>query len=127
MSDQRDILDVLKFELDFLEQGGYGRSVRTPWKPTSLFQDSPTCINFNHQGPHEDCSECLLSKFVPSGFEEEDVPCHHIPLNEHGQTIHSMDRQQHREETEDALRSWLRATIARLEAERQRQELKAIV
>ena len=34
-SDKRDILEVLKFELNFLEQGGYGRSVRTPWKPTS--------------------------------------------------------------------------------------------
>ena len=39
--DKRDILEVLKFELSFLEQGGYGRSVRTPWKATSVFQDSP--------------------------------------------------------------------------------------
>ena len=46
-NDKRDILEVLKFELNFLEQGGYGRSVRTPWKPTSLFQDSVTCMNFN--------------------------------------------------------------------------------
>src|SRR5438309_874303 len=37
--EKRDILEVLKFELSFLEQGGYGRSVRTPWKPTSVFQD----------------------------------------------------------------------------------------
>ena len=28
-TDTRDVLEVLKFELDFLEQGGYGRSVRT--------------------------------------------------------------------------------------------------
>ena len=45
--DKRDVLEVLKFELQFLEQGGYGRSVRTPWKATSMFQDSPSCINFN--------------------------------------------------------------------------------
>ena len=42
-NDKRDILEVLKFELNFLEQGGYGRSVRTPWKPTSIFQDSLSC------------------------------------------------------------------------------------
>ena len=30
--DERDLLDVLKFELDFLEKGGYGRSPRKPWK-----------------------------------------------------------------------------------------------
>ena len=29
--DERDLLEVLRFELDFLEQGGYGRSPRTPW------------------------------------------------------------------------------------------------
>jgi hypothetical protein len=28
--DKRDVLEVLQFELSFLEQGGYGRSVRTP-------------------------------------------------------------------------------------------------
>jgi len=46
-NDKRDVLDVLKFELAFLEPGGYGRSVRTPWKATSVFQDSPSCLNFN--------------------------------------------------------------------------------
>jgi len=27
--DDRDVLELLKTELDFIEQGGYGRSVRT--------------------------------------------------------------------------------------------------
>ena len=31
--DERDLLEVLKFELEFLEDGGYGRSPRTPWRP----------------------------------------------------------------------------------------------
>ena len=36
MSDaKRELLDKLKFELAFIEDGGYGRSVRTPQKPTS--------------------------------------------------------------------------------------------
>jgi hypothetical protein len=29
-NDQRDLLDVLKFELNFLEKGGYGSSPREP-------------------------------------------------------------------------------------------------
>ena len=40
-NDKRDILEILKFELNFLEQGGYGRSVRTPWKPTSSISGFP--------------------------------------------------------------------------------------
>ena len=46
--DDRDILELLKDELDFIEKGGYGRSVRTPWKPKSAFQDSLTCINYGY-------------------------------------------------------------------------------
>jgi hypothetical protein len=118
MSDQRKVLEVLKFELSFLEQGGYGRSVRTPWKPTSTFQDSPACINFNRQDPPQECSECLLTHFVPAGAEGEEVPCHHIPLNSHGETVHSMERQRTQPEMEEALRDRLRATIARLEADK---------
>jgi len=124
MSDQRDILDVLKFELSFLEQGGYGRSVRTPWRPTSVFQDSPSCINFNQADRPQECSECLLSNFVPHNAEGEEVPCHHIPLNQHGETVSSMERQRSQVEMEEALRDWLRATIARIEEERKVGALK---
>ena len=46
--DDRDILELLKDELDFIEKGGYGRSVRTPSKPKSAFQDSLTCINYGY-------------------------------------------------------------------------------
>ncbi len=37
---------VLKFELEFLEKGGYGRSPREPWRPQFIFEDSPTCMNY---------------------------------------------------------------------------------
>jgi hypothetical protein len=48
MTDEnRALLEMLKFELRFLEEGGYGRSPRTPWKPTRTFQDSPSCLNFD--------------------------------------------------------------------------------
>ena len=116
--DKRDILEVLKFELSFLEQGGYGRSVRTPWKPTSIFQDSLSCINFNEPDRPHPCSECLFSDFVPGEFQAEDVPCHHIPLNREGETVDTLERQGTQIEMEEALKHWLRATILRLEEER---------
>src|SRR5246127_645038 len=116
--DKRDVLEVLKFELDFLEQGGYGRSVRTPWKATSVFQDSPSCLNFIDPSRPHACSECLLTDFVPRESRSEDIPCHFIPLNAQGETVDSMERHAHQPEMEEALKSWLRSTIARLERER---------
>ena len=120
--DKRDILEVLKFELSFLEQGGYGRSVRTPWKPTSVFQDSLSCINFNDPERPHPCNECLLYDLVPEQSLEENVPCHFIPLNGQGETIDSMERQYNQVELEEAVKNWLRATIKRLESERALQK-----
>jgi len=114
--DKRDVLEVLKFELEFLEQGGYGRSVRTPWKPTSVFQDSPSCLNFNDPSRPHPCNECLLMDFVPAESRFQDVPCHHIPVGPKGETIEWLEGSQLA--TEDALRNWLKAAIHRIEEER---------
>jgi hypothetical protein len=116
--DKRDVLEVLKFELEFLEQGGYGHSVRTPWKATSVFQDSPSCLNFNDPARPHPCNECLLTDFVPREAREEDIPCHFIPLNHQGETVDSLERNAHQLEMEETLKNWLRTTIARLERER---------
>jgi hypothetical protein len=115
-SDQRDILETLKFELEFLEQGGYGRSVHTPRTPTRSFQDSLTCLNFSEPTRPHACSECFLTDFVPKNARDENVPCHHIPLNPDGETVDML--REHQLKLEDALRNWLRATIRRLERER---------
>ena len=120
--DKRDVLEVLKFELEFLEQGGYGRSVRTPWKATSVFQDSPSCLNFNDPPRPHPCNECLLTEFVPHEARSEDIPCHFIPLNAQGETVESMERHAHQLEMEEALKNWLRSTIARLERERAQRQ-----
>jgi len=114
--DNRGILEALKFELAFLEQGGYGRSVRTPKTPTRIFQDSLSCLNFWEPTRPHPCSECFLTDFVPQKAQQEDVPCHHIPLTAKGDTVDTLQDDQLR--LEDALRSWLRATIQRLEQER---------
>jgi hypothetical protein len=46
--DDRAILEILQEELDFIEKGRYGRSVRTPWLPKSIFQDSLSCLNYGY-------------------------------------------------------------------------------
>ncbi len=116
--DDRDILEILKFELDFIEKGGYGRSVRTPWKPTSIFQDSPTCINFGDPARSRPCSECLLMRFAPCEHKSDSVPCHRIPLTSSGETVEDLSERDDQQGMEDAVKNWLRATISRLERER---------
>ena len=116
MSDHdSDLLAALRAELAFLEQGGYGRSVRTPWKATELFRDSPTCLNFNDPERPHPCSECMLMQFVPKAQQDTDMPCHHIPLDVQGQTVDSMERWETQAEMEDALASWLKRTIRQIE------------
>ena len=116
--DDRDLLEVLKFELKFLESGGYERSVRTAWKGTSIFQDSITCINFGDPDRSRPCDECLLIDFVPIDQRSSNVPCHHIPVTDRGETIESIEQGMSREEVEEAVRDWLRKIIHQIEVER---------
>jgi len=119
MADERDVLEVLKFELNFLEQGGYGRSVHAPQTPTRIFQDSISCLNFGDpQRPHP-CSECMLIDFVPESKRQEDVPCHHIPLSPAGETVATLESRERQQKLEESVIEWLRAVIARMEKERQ--------
>lgn len=116
--DDRDVLEILKFELQFLEKGGYGRSPRQPWKPQFVFEDSPTCMNYDqkdHPGP---CEECLLMQFVPPEARHNKVPCRYIPLTGDGETVASLDQYGTQQEMEEALGKWLRATIRQIEDER---------
>jgi hypothetical protein len=116
--EQRDILDVLRMELSFLEQGGYERSPSTPWKWSSTFQHSPSCINFNRPERTSPCTECSLIDLVPSGARSQDVPCHHIPIGPAGETVTVMEREHDPLDLEEALKNWLRATIQRIEGQR---------
>lgn len=113
--DDRDALDLLKAELEFLEKGGYGRSVRTPWLPTSVFQDSTSCFCFPD---HDHDNTCVLMQFVPPERREECVPCHHIPLNEAGDTVEELERKGSQRKIEELIKVWLRTKILQLERER---------
>lgn len=116
--DGRDILDVLRFELDFLLDGGYGRSPRTPWRAPAIFEDSPICPNFSDAAHPYPCESCLLTQFVPDGQRSESVPCRYIPLTKDGQTVEDLYRTGSQVEMEEALANWLRAQIKRIEQER---------
>lgn len=116
--DDRDLLDILKFELQFLEKGGYGRSPREPWKPTLVFEDSPTCMNYDAKENPTPCDECLLMQLVPPESRGEKLPCRHIPLTPDGETVDYFYRWGSQQELEEALKNWLRATIQQIEARR---------
>jgi hypothetical protein len=116
--DDRDLLDLLKFELRFLEDGGYGRSPHAARRASLVFEDSLTCMNFNSQ-ERTPCSACLLMHFVPPSRAAEQIPCRHIPLDPAGQTLSSLyESGSEQAEVEQALVNWLRSTIRRLERER---------
>jgi hypothetical protein len=116
--DERDLLDVLKFELDFLEKGGYGHSPRDPWRPQFIFEDSPTCMNYDSKDQPSPCSECVLMQLVPLEFRTAKIPCRHIAFNAYGETLDSMYRYADQSDLEIVFANWLRTTIARLEEER---------
>jgi hypothetical protein len=107
----------LQFELDFLQQGAYGRSVRSPRTPRVPFVDSPSCLNFlEPERPHA-CNGCALMDFVPEAAQGSATPCHHIPLDAQGHTIADLATASDDPKTIDALEHWLRATIDRLRCE----------
>jgi|ERR1041385_1433847 hypothetical protein len=114
--DERDLLELLRTELDFIEQGGYGRSVRTPRKGSSPFRDSLTCVNYALPEKAHPCSECHLIDYVPAGKRAELVPCHFIPLTDEGVTVEGLDMEGNQAKMEEALKNWMRRKIAELEA-----------
>jgi hypothetical protein len=116
--DERDILEVLRFELSFLQDGGYGRSPQAPWRASAVFEDSPSCPNFCDPARPHPCESCLLEQFVPAGQRKESIPCRFIPLTQDGRTVEDLYRTGSQVEMEEALANWLRAQIERIEGER---------
>ena len=121
-NDTRDLLTVLKKELEFLEKGGYRNTARAPWRPQFVFQDSPTCLNFDPTQQPRPCSECILTQLVPQEMQRKKFPCRYIPLNERGETIDSFYRSGTQEELESELRRWLKAIIERLEKQKAKSQ-----
>lgn len=117
-TDGRDILEILKFELNFLEDGGYGRSPHSPWRAPAIFEDSPSCPNFSDPAFRHPCHTCELIDFVPESRRSENIPCRFIPITEQGQTIDDFYKTGTQFEAEEALVQWLRRQIRKIEEER---------
>ena len=107
--------EVLKAELAFLKQGGYRARPRHPWRPSFVFQDSPTCLNFQNIEAPRPCAECHLIDLVPEDRREARFPCRHIPLTPRGETVNSFYEWGTEEELETALKAWLERTIREME------------
>jgi hypothetical protein len=136
---QQTILNALKFELNFWDIGGYkppvlGRrparaseidpvsklpfevSSRESHQDHSVFRGSPSCLNYGLPVRERPCSECWLITFVPTEKRGEEVPCHHIPLNERGETVATLAGPGNAPHIQEAVLDWLHKTIQQLEA-----------
>ena len=122
-NDEGGLLDVLRAELEFIKEGGYRQPARAGWRPHFMFQDSPTCLNFDPLQPRKPCSDCALMKLIPEEAHARKIPCRYIPLNERGETVDSFYRTGTQEELEAAVVNWLKATIDRLERETAQAQL----
>jgi len=111
-TDKRDLLSVLKAELEFLDKGGYrGDS----WRASLIFEDSPSCLNYRDPQRSRPCSKCVLMRLVPADKREEETPCRYIRLNALGTTVESLYKTATQDELEAEVRTWLKATIEALE------------
>src|SRR5215470_3678082 len=103
-NEKSGLLEVLRAELKFIEEGGYRWTARAAWRPHFIFQDSPTCLNFDLTRETRPCSECVLMQLVPDDARGNRVPCKYIPLNENGATIDSFYRCGTEQDLETAVR-----------------------
>jgi hypothetical protein len=134
---QQALLNALKFELKFCELAGYkqvqGRlpahanekdpismwlfhaSAQDSRKELSVFRDSPSCLNDGLPVREHACSECWLIDFVPAEKRGEAVPCHHMPLNERGDSVAILGGPGEAPDVQEAVLDWLRRMIQQLE------------
>ncbi len=117
MRDERNLLQTLKAELALVEKGGYRNRPRLPWRPSFVFEDSPTCLNFGAKEERRPCAECLLMQFVPEDQKKLKFPCRHIPLTPEGDSVAHYYESGTEQELETALKGWLTRKIAELEAQ----------
>jgi len=119
LADKRDLLQVLKGELEFLEQGGYQNFAKTSWRPPFVFEDSPTCFYSDLPVSRRPCSGCALMRFVPANRRASQAPCRLIPLNAEGETLDSLYRTATPNEIETVVAEWLKSRISTLEKVRE--------
>lgn len=115
-----NLLEILRAELKFLKAGNYRHPTNSAWRPQLIFEDSPTCLNYNAPEKPVDCGHCPLMQFVPPGLQSERTPCRHIPLNTAGETLETLYKSADQAETEATVAHWLQSVIQKLEEEQAR-------
>jgi hypothetical protein len=113
--DDRNVLELLKAELDLIESGDYTPFATRVWHPHSIFEDSPTCLNYGYPYQAHPCPECLLYDLVPEEARTLPAPCHHIPLDESGITIEKLEKEGDNEKLLRLVEKWLKAKIKEIE------------
>jgi len=116
VADDRTV-QLLCCELSFQRVGGYGHPFRGNWRPTLIFRDSPLCLNFESGVPHQPCERCALFEFIPEDKRKTLMPCHHIPLNNEGDTVASLYHGSTQEKLDETVQSWLESTIDKVQRE----------
>src|SRR5215475_2936875 len=91
-TERETVLNLLKKELEFLDQGGYKRCLRSPWRAAYIFEDSPSCPKFSNGARSYACEECWLMEFVAPQLRAEQVPCRFVQLTPNGVTVDSLYR-----------------------------------
>jgi hypothetical protein len=89
----------------------------------SCFRDSPACLNFEETALRQPCRDRLLAEFIPGNYQNETAAGHKISLDEQGNAIASLGRGYNRLAVEEAVFSWLRETVARLEREHRQEQV----
>jgi len=110
------VLKLLKAELQFVEEGGYRRSTRLPWRSPYIFEESPSCPNYRDRTRQHPCADCWLLAYVQPDLRDEQIPCRFVQLTSAGETVDSLYRYATREEAEATLRKWLEERIRELES-----------
>ncbi|HUO60375.1 MAG TPA: hypothetical protein VMU24_06875 [Candidatus Acidoferrales bacterium] len=113
-SDIRDVLEQLRFELNYLEQIS-DRVASGEMQIFSPFRDNNICPNFNDPLKRHTCHECLLYDFVPEEKRIEDNPCQHIVVTPEGESIKQLLEAGDQKRLVDSMCGWLRETISKLE------------
>lgn len=111
----QDVLQVLRFELNYLEQGGFDRD-QAILGTESPFLGTFACINFGDPLRAHSCRDCLLQRFVPEDKQTEELPCHHIPISASGETVAELIEKKNLRRMVVNLEDWLKITIADLES-----------
>ncbi|MCL4854703.1 MAG: hypothetical protein KJZ78_25360 [Bryobacteraceae bacterium] len=114
-----ELVRLLEAELDLIESGAYEPSAGKPTEDKPMFYHSLVCINHWFVPGHEpEChDDCALLDAVPAKGKAEALPCHHIPLNEAGDTVKSLEEKGQHERVKEEVANWLRNAIRQLKME----------